>query len=196
LNLIFDIGNVLVKYNPQEYLERLFQDSLVIEKINETVFKSKEWLLMDKGLLSFNEATEIYCKREPNYSSEIRKTMENVITMFTPLEDTIELLPKLKKAGHELYYLSNIQFEIRDYLLEKHDFFKLFVGGIFSCDINQIKPSREIYQSLLSNYSLNPSDCVFFDDIQENISAAEKEGIKGVLFTSADCVLEYLSNPV
>ena len=98
MNLIFDIGNVLVKYKPMEYLGSLFQDSLVIENIHETIFKSKEWILMDKGLLSFDEAADIYCKREPNYRSEVQKTMAGIVTMFTPLEDTIKLLPKLKKA--------------------------------------------------------------------------------------------------
>ena len=193
MHLIFDIGNVLVRYQPLEYLSRLFQDSSLIEKMYETIFKSKEWLLMDQGLLTFDEATDIFCKIEPKYNAEICKTMKSVTTMFTPLENTIKLLPELKEMGYTLYYLSNIQVEIRDYLLKNHDYFKFFTGGIFSCDINHIKPSPEIFQALLKKYMLSPVDCVFFDDMQENISAAEKEGIKGILFTSADCIMEYIT---
>jgi len=113
--------------------------------------------------------------------------MKNVTDMFIPL-DTVELLPKIKSADHTLYYLSNITFDVRDYLVAKYDFFNLFEGGVFSCDERIIKPNPEIYRLLLKKYNLNASDCIFFDDVEKNIEAAEKEGIKSILFTTADCV--------
>ena len=192
MNFIFDIGNVLVDYSPIKYLNGLFSDKTIIEKIDKTVFKSPEWLEMDRGVLTTDEAIEIYCAREPEIQSEIRQTMQSVSSMFTPLPDTIKLLPKLKESGHSLYYLSNIRIDIRDYLLEKNEFFNLFTGGVFSCDIKCIKPSPEIYRHLLEKYSLNPQECIFFDDMEENVKAAEKEGIKSVLFTTADCVLKFM----
>ena len=192
MNFIFDVGNVLVEYAPVVYLRRLFSDEDLINKMVNVIFKSPEWLQMDEGFLLHKEATEIFCKREPEYIDAIKTVMQNFDKTFFPLSDTINLLPEIKKAGHDLYYLSNIHVEIRDHLVNNHDFFDLFIGGVFSCDINHIKPSPEIYRYLLTTYSLNPQDCVFFDDMEENVEAAEKEGIKSVHFTTAECVLKFM----
>jgi len=192
VNFIFDVGNVLVDFKPSVYLRNLFTDNALVEKMHKTVFKSPQWLYMDLGLMTHSEAIDFYCAREPEYESEIYHTMQNLNDMFIPIPDTIELLPILKGAGHDLYYLSNIHKEIRDFLLSNHEYFELFDGGIFSCDIKAAKPSPEIYRHLIKKYSIVPENSVFFDDVQENVSAAEKEGIESVLFTTADCVMSYL----
>jgi len=191
LNFIFDVGNVLVEYMPLDFLRRLFSDESIVEKMYASIYMSPEWLKMDEGLLTHDEAVEIFIERDPEFESEILHVMRNVNSMFVPKPETIKLLPLLKEAGHGLYYLSNIQTEIRDHLVEIHDFLGLFDGGVFSCDINCIKPSPEIYRHLLRTYGLDPADCVFFDDMEQNVAAAEKEGIKSVLFTTADCVSDY-----
>ena len=192
VNFVFDIGNVLVDYRPVAYLESLFPDNSLVKKMHDAIFKSREWLLMDQGMLTHDEAIEIFSAREPEFKSAILHAMQNVNDIFTPLSETIELLPKVKESGHGLYYLSNIHKEIRDFLLANHDYFALFDGGVFSCDVNSTKPSPEIYRHLIEKYRLIANDCLFFDDIEENVSAAEKEGIKGVLFTTAECVKCYL----
>ena len=192
MNFIFDLGNVLVNYKPFIYLENLFPDESLVNKLYETIFRSREWLYMDQGLLTFDEATDIFCAREPKLRSAILCAMRNVNDIFTPIQETVDLLPAIKESGRGLYYLSNIQVEIRDYLLEKYEFLYLFDGGVFSCDIHMLKPSPGIYRHLMEKYRLNPEDCLFFDDIPDNVEAAEKEGMGGVLFTTAQCVKSYL----
>ena len=187
MNYIFDIGNVLVTYQPRKYLEGLFTDKTAIDLILHNVYLSEEWQIADEGKLTRNEMTKLFCERLPQYKSEVINLMENVTDMFKPL-DTIKLLPQIKDAGHKLYYLSNITFDVRDYLVETYDFLDLFDGGVFSCDERIIKPNPEIYRLLLHRHNLKASDCIFYDDMEKNIEAAEKEGIKGVLFTSAECV--------
>jgi len=194
VNFIFDLGNVLLYYTPDVYLRSLFSDENLVDKLLNTIFKSPEWLDMDRGILTHEEATDIFCTREPGLKSAIHQTMQNFDMTFTPIQETIELLPIIKGLGHNIYYLSNIHKEIRDHLIENYDYFDLFEGGIFSCDINYIKPSPEIYRHLINKYKLIPSDCIFFDDMEENVSAAEKEGIKSVLFTTAECIKPYLGN--
>jgi len=193
LNFIFDIGNVLVEFMPEDYLKRFYNDLKVVEKMNETIFRSPHWLRMDHGRLSREDATKIFCEREPEYEAEIRKIMQGVDNMFIPKPETIKYLPGIKESGHKLYYLSNMQVEIRDYLLENHEYLKLFDGGVFSCDVNYIKPAPEIYQILLDKCKLIADECIFFDDMPENIAAAEKEGIKSIMFTSVDCLSDFLN---
>jgi len=192
LNIIFDFGNVLVDFKPVEYLGRQFSDKLIIDKLTDLIFRSQEWLMMDQGLLTQDEAIEIYCAREPGYRNEIRKAIKNSNDIVLPINDTIDLIPRIKEAGHRLYYLSNMPKELRDYLLENHGYINEFDGGVFSCDVKLIKPSPEIYRYLINKYDLVPGECIFFDDAPANVTAAEKEGIKGVLFTTAECVLEYI----
>jgi len=192
VNFIFDFGNVLVDFKPPVYLRGLFSDEVLVEKLNEIIFKSREWLQMDQGLLTHKEAIEIFCRREPDYKDEICTAINNANNIVTPITETIQMLPEIKKAGHKLYYLSNMQIEIRDYLLKTHKYIKLFDGGVFSCDVKMIKPSPEIYRYLISKYNLIPEECIFFDDVTENISAAEKEGIKGVLFATATDVKGFI----
>jgi len=192
LNFVFDVGNVLVEYEPVEYLEKLFSDRLLAQKMFETIFKCPEWLLMDMGKLTHDEATVIFCEREPEYTDEIVYAIKNVNRMFNPISGTIEHIPKIKKAGHRIFYLSNIHNEIRDFLMSEHKYFTLFDGGVFSCDVGVIKPSPEIYRYFIDKYSLIPNECLFFDDMTDNVEAAEKEGIKSILFSTADCVLPFI----
>jgi len=192
MNFIFDFGNVLVKFKPLEYLSGLFSDEKTIERINKVVFMSREWLDMDRGLITHKEAVEFFCARAPEYENEIRLAFKNATDIVSPINETINLLPEVKNRGHKLYYLSNMQKEMCDFLLENHKYIDLFDGGVFSCDINIIKPSPEIYRFLIDKYNLIPEECIFFDDMEENVTAAEKEGIKGILFATAADVLEYL----
>ena len=192
VNFIFDFGNVLVDFKPVVYLKGLFSDNSLVEKLTDIVFLCPEWLLMDQGLLTHAEATEILCAREPEYREEIKLAIKNANGIVTYINETIELLPKIKSSGHKLYYLSNMHKEIGEFILKDHEYISLFDGGVFSCDIHSIKPSPEIYRYLLNKYDLIPEECVFFDDVEENVAAAEKEGIKGVLFTTAECVMDYM----
>jgi len=192
MNLIFDFGNVLVDFKPLVYLKGLFSDDVLINKINEIVFKSYEWIQMDQGVLTHKEAIKVLCRREPEYKNEIFITIKNASDIVSPINETIQLLPKIKKAGHRIYYLSNMHIEIRDYLLKNHKYISLFDGGVFSCDIKMTKPSPEIYRYIINKYNLIPEECVFFDDVEENTAAAEREGIKSILFTSAADVIKYI----
>ncbi|MCL2197508.1 MAG: HAD family phosphatase [Defluviitaleaceae bacterium] len=192
MNFILDIGNVLIDFKPIPFLQGLFPEQALADKVNNIIFKSPEWLQMDEGIVSHKDACTIFCKREPNFAQAITHTIGQLNTMLTPISDTIKLLPKIKERGHKLYYLSNYHNELRDYILGKHPFFSLFDGGVFSCDVNAVKPNPKIYRLLLEKYNLTAEECIFFDDMEENIAAAKKEGISSVLFTSADCIKPFL----
>lgn len=193
LNFIFDIGNVLIDFKPEIFLKQLFAERHVIDKMYETIFKSREWLLLDEGTITPKEASDIFCRKEPDFHPQIKRTMERLREMLTPMSETIELLPKIKEAGHGLYYLSNINKEFSGYIQAEYQFFNLFDGGVFSCDIHSLKPSPKIYLYLLEKYGLSSKECLFFDDVGENVVFAESVGIKGVLFTGAKDVEYHLN---
>ena len=194
MNFIFDIGNVLIEFKPKQFLRKVLNNPADEQKINELIFKSEEWVKLDEGVITPEEACNNFCRREPEYKELIIKVMDKIPEMLTPMEATIDLLPKIKNLGHNLYFLSNYHQGLSQYIRDKYSFFELFDGGVFSCDIHMIKPSPGIYRYFLNKYNLTPQDCVFFDDMAENKEAAQKEGIKGVLFTGVDVVSDFIED--
>jgi len=194
MNFIFDIGNVLIDFKPEQFLHTLLKNPTDERKINEIIFESDEWIKLDEGTITPKQACSNFCEREPEYQELIIKVMDKLSEMFTPIQKTIELLPKIKKLGHKLYYLSNFHKELSLFIQNKFSFFGLFEGGVFSCDVHMVKPSAEIYHFILDKYKLEPKDCVFFDDTDVNVVVAEKIGIRGVLFKEANEIESFIKS--
>lgn len=96
----------------------------------------------------------------------------------------INLLKQYKQAGYEVYALSNMDTPTMNMLLEKYpDIFAQFDGIVHSAGVKKIKPNKDIYQHLLTTYRLNPAQCFFLDNQQENIDAAQELGIPSMLCT-------------
>jgi|SRR4030095_11539045 len=121
-----------------------------------------------------------------------RRIIENLIRMvFTPEQFVatrkiyaagITFIKKCKNHGHQVYVLSNWDAESFELLQKKYPhLFSLFDGIIISGNVNALKPDKKIYQTLITRYELNPEDCWFIDDQQENINAARELGINGVV---------------
>ena len=193
MNFIFDIGNVLINFRPKEFLHALHPEQSDANKMYEVIFQSSEWVQLDRGVISQEDATNLFCIREPEYKQLVIATMSRLEEMLTLIPETVELLTEIKAHGHKLYYLSNYHEKLRDYIKEQNSFFNLFDGGVFSCDIHEIKPFPEIYKHLLREYDLIPSECLFIDDVDENVKCAESLGMRAVVFTSAEETRKYIS---
>lgn len=120
--------------------------------------------------------------------------------IFAPLQRGIELLKKChaKKNEHgeqihRLYILSNLKTHNYEYLVQQHpDIFTFFHGVVISGTVALEKPDVRIYEHLLDIFQLHSSSCIFIDDFQENVHAAEKVGMKGVHCQDFDVVEQEL----
>ncbi|MCB2312499.1 HAD family phosphatase [Clostridium tagluense] len=184
-NVIFDIGNVLLEFKPLDYLKRTFNDDNIEKLLYKEIFQSEEWLDLDRGTLTQEEAIKIISLRNPNYEMHIKKCMHNWIDILIPIEGTVKILNELKEKGYKLYLLSNFHLLAFETICSKYDFFKHFDGGIISYKENLLKPEAEIYTKLLNTYKLNALECLFIDDTLVNIEAAHRLGIKTLHFESA-----------
>lgn len=193
MNFIFDIGNVLIDYKPERFLESLYGDEALRARLLELIFGGREWVELDRGTLTQQQACESVCRRAPELAGHIRAAMSRLTEMFTPISETAALLPDVRAAGHGLYYLSNYHTAFSRYILGKYDFFRLFDGGVFSCDVHLLKPDPAIYRRLLADCALEPGSCVFFDDTPANVDAARALGMTGVVFTGARDVADRLA---
>jgi putative hydrolase of the HAD superfamily len=96
------------------------------------------------------------------------------------------LLKPLKNAGLRLYFLSNFPQDLFLILSNRHQFFKLFSGGVVSSAEQMLKPQPEIYNLLISRYSLTPDETLFIDDLLPNITGAQSVGLKTIHLTRHD----------
>lgn len=188
MQYIFDIGNVILSYRPQQYLAKLCRDPQEADALYRTIFASEQWALLDAGLVSYAQATAVFQKRCPRYAAQIAYVMRHWVTMTTPIEQTWACIRRLKQQGQGLYYLSNFHRESSLIVQKTHDIFALFDGGVFSCDVHVNKPDARIYRCLLDAYALVPETCVFIDDTEANVRAAEALGMRGVVFDEEQCL--------
>lgn len=178
-NIIFDLGNVLISFNPEKYLEENVKENIRNDFLNK-IFKSKEWLDLDRGILTYNEAKKIFKEKIPNASIEIDKYFDiDIYNMLGEIKENTALIQNLK-SKYNLYILSNFHKNAFENLNKKYEFFKYFDGHVVSCYYNQLKPEVEIYENILNKFNLIPSETLFIDDTEVNIKMAKSLGINGL----------------
>jgi epoxide hydrolase-like predicted phosphatase len=180
-NIVFDLGNVLISFRPAEYFEKNNYPEIIKEKILTDIFGSKEWQLLDSGDISTSDAINSISLKSTLNKEEIEHIFSLRTDLMFPLDQNVKVLPELKKQGYKLYFLSNFPIDIFEEVRSGYYFFKYFDGGIISAEAKASKPDSRIYNILLERYSLIPEECLFIDDIEVNVSAAEERGMKGLV---------------
>ena len=178
-NIVFDLGRVLIKFEPKEYIEQNVPEEKR-EDFYNGIFGSTEWLMLDRGTLSYEDAKKIFKERVPGADKQIDRLFDaDLFEILQPIEENVKLLPKLKEK-YNLYILSNFHQPAFEHIFKKYDFFRLFDGHTVSCYYYLLKPEKEIYDTLIDKFNLIPEETVFIDDTKVNIDACEKEGIRGI----------------
>jgi FMN phosphatase YigB (HAD superfamily) len=181
-NIVFDLGNVLLKYDPKAYLHSLGYSSEEVSFLMKLIFNSVEWKLADQGLLSNQQLTDIFLLKAPQYSFDIRYVMQNWSDIVSFMDDSGELFQAVIDKGYKVYILSNFSEYGFKEKWNNHPLLSKAHGSVISYQIKMTKPSKEIYLHLLEKYNLNPEETIFIDDLQENINGARKAGIHGIRF--------------
>lgn len=183
-NIIFDVGQVLVSYDWETYLKDFHFPEEEEKLIAEKVFKSQTWNERDRGLLPEEEYRKQFIAALPaEYEEDVKRVIDES-EKTVGIKDYAETWTSyLKSQGYRLYVLSNYsQFMLDHTRPNKMPFLKNMDGVIFSCEVGQIKPNADIYETLLSRFHLNPEESVFLDDRPENCEAARKLGIHAIEF--------------
>jgi glucose-1-phosphatase len=191
-NIVFDLGNVLISFIPSEYLKKKNYPSNIRNTILNDIFKSEEWKKLDNGDITITEAIDSIAARSALKREEIALVFNFRIDLMFPLDDNVRLLPELKKQGFKVYYLSNFHLDSYEVVSNDYYFFRYFDGGVISADIKLSKPDIKIYRYFLDKYSLKPEECLYIDDIEENILAAESAGMQIFLTNGSPKIAEEL----
>ncbi len=181
-NIVFDMGNVLLRFDPGLFMDRLGVETQDRPLLMREVFKSLEWAQMDRGTLTDGQAVSSICRRLPE---RLHDTAEKLVTLWDrpilEIEGSFELVRELSGLGYGIYLLSNAS-------LRQHDYWPrvpasgYFDGTLISADVKLIKPQPEIYRLFLETFSLRPEECFFIDDANYNIEGALNAGMSGAIF--------------
>jgi putative hydrolase of the HAD superfamily len=185
--VIFDLGGVVLDWQPREVLLRFYpqEGDDVRTAVREAVFEHPDWLELDRGTLTHERAIPRFAARAARPADEIARLMTAVRDSLQPLPETVALMRSLARDGVPLYCLSNMHAEIAAWLLRTHDFWPLFRGVVFSADEKLIKPEPEIFQRLLRRYDLVAQHTAFVDDHRPNVDSARRLGLHGIAFEDA-----------
>ena len=183
-NIVFDLGNVLISFKPEDFLDKTGYAADEKNIIINDIFRSREWGLIDNGDINATEAIEKISARSSLRREQIASVFNLRSKIMYPINKNTKLLPSLKKRGFKLYFLSNFPEDIFDEIYDGYEFFRFFDGGIVSSKVRFSKPDIRIFNVLLEKYSLSAEECLFIDDIEMNVRAAGSVGMKGI------CVLE------
>lgn len=190
-NVIFDLGGVVLRWSPDDILERFYADEASRAHTKREVFQHKDWLDMDRGTLLEPDAILRFHQRTGRSQDEMSALMQAVKDSLQPVAETVDLLEELAGRGVPLYCLSNMPATTADYLRQRHTFWKVFSGVVISGEIQLLKPDREIFDHIAQRFSLTPENTVFIDDHGPNIDSAKRLGFKTVHFqTPGQCRTE------
>ena len=190
-NIIFDLGNVLLSFNPKDYLKSKISEDR-IDNVYKAIFQSEEWVMLDRGTITEKDAINRIIERNNTYRDDINLAFKDWYDILRPIEDAVEVLTKLKKNGYNIYYLSNFHELAFKEVTTKNNFFELFDGGVVSYAEKLIKPEEEIYKLILKRYNLNPRETIFIDDTKLNVDGASKLGIKAIFLEDSKKLRENL----
>ena len=175
-NLILDIGNVICEWNPERLSSMVTDNPEHQKEVLEATVRQQDWLDLDRGVLSVDEAITNALERTNLDKAIVAGMYHKLGESMWIIDATVAAMHKASDAGIPIYILSNMQEHTWEYLRTTHDCFNLCTGVIVSCEAQLIKPDPEIYAHLCKRFSLVPSECIFIDDMAENIDAARRCG--------------------
>lgn len=181
-HIIFDMGQVLVQFSAGLFSERLRLSAEDAELIRREVLTTVEWVRMDRGTISDDDALARMCARLPQRLHDtaaylVRRWNDPIV----PVPGMADVARDLKAAGYDLYLLSNAATRQHTYW---HDIpgSEYFSGTFISADYHLLKPEDAIYQAFFKKFGLKPEECLFIDDSAPNIEASENAGMAGIVF--------------
>lgn len=176
--IVFDVGNVLVRFDPWHIAHKCFPERTA-DRLYDAVFKSGLWGIIDTGLMTNGRLARLMCEAAHTDDMEDYFAVARLLDTFYLHERALNAskwLPELKKMGKKLYYLSNYAEPAFVNTMSRHPFFQYFDGGVVSARENVCKPARRIYEILCERYGFSPKDALYIDDTLENVQAAQALG--------------------
>ncbi|MGN0752997.1 MAG: HAD family hydrolase [Aristaeellaceae bacterium] len=180
--VVFDVGNVLLTWTPEEQLNRLIPERPDLHaELTVRIFKSPYWCMRDRGSASVEEVIDAMSASAPDLKPYISRVMRGWVDLPV-IPEGVAALEACKARGMKCYALTNFAAEEFAAACQRHKLFSLFDDYVVSGRVHLVKPCREIYDHLIARFGLNPARTLFIDDSPANIEAALDAGWQGLCF--------------
>ena len=192
-HIVFDIGRVLLHYDPEIPFRRIIPDDEERQWFFENVC-THEWNIEQDRGRDWREAEDLLIKDHPDHEDNIRAFRSNWNEMVPhAYEDSVEILTALISAGHDVTMLTNFAADTLAEARKRFPFLLASRGVTVSAEVGLLKPEREIYEEHVSRFGLTPANTLFIDDSAANIEGAKAAGWNAVLFIDAGKLRDDLS---
>jgi 2-haloacid dehalogenase len=190
--VVFDIGGVLLEWDPRNLYGRLFDDEAEMERFLREVCTPDWHAAHDRGVPA-EESCARLAAAHPDQSELIfawaRRSEEMIVG---PIEGTVEILRELKQTGVACYALTNMEAETYPQRLRRYPFMSWFEGTVVSSSEGVIKPDAAIFRRLLTRFGLDPHATVMIDDSAQNLATAASLGMTPIEFRGPERLRERL----
>lgn len=200
MNLVFDFGAVVFSWKPVDLVAEFFPDHAATYAqagdLAHQLFGHADWHAFDRGTATMADTVARSAARLGLAHAALTRLVACIGERLVPLPESAALVQQLQAMRGQatpplgvplrLYYLSNMPVPYARALQRLHGFLNDFDGGVFSGDVQLIKPEPAIYQCLQSRYALEPEHTIFIDDLEANVLAARAQGWHGIHFQSAN----------
>lgn len=182
-NIVFDMGQVLISFYPEMFYDRMGVPAGDREVLTREMFRGVEWPQLDRGTITEARAEAAICSRLPErlHGYVHQMVFDWWKPPLVPIEGMGGLVEELKGLGYGIYLLSNANIHLPEYF-ERIPGSRCFDGKLVSAQWKQLKPEREIYETLFREFCLKPEECFFVDDQPNNVEAARLAGMAGAVF--------------
>ena len=180
MDIILDMGNVLLEWNKDKILRGVVKTEKDFMILDKAIFQSGLWERLDLGTLSREELVlKVVSMIGSIYQEKVQEVVWNWPSYIEIYTEVFPLLVRLKEKDHRIFVLSNtspVFYELLEEQLSPLN--EILDGFVLSCDIKAIKPDPKMFEEILHKYQLDPVNCIFLDDVKDNIKMAESLGIK------------------
>jgi 2-haloacid dehalogenase len=180
---VFDLGGVLIDWNPRYLYRKLFTDEAAMEHFLANICTS-DWNLQQDAGRTLAEACALLNEHHPEHTEYINAWMHRNGEMIAgPIQGTVDILSELRARRVPVYALSNWSSETFPAAQRRFEFLNWFDGILVSGKVKLVKPDQRIFQLFLETHAVNPAQAVYIDDLPHNVEAANAVGMHGIRFT-------------
>ena len=191
MNLVFDFGGVLFRWQPHEFMPRLLPHRARNEETAAALVAdffqgySGDWGEFDRGAADEFRVAHRIAFRTGLDVADVQRVIDAIPSELQLMPHSLPLIQRLRAAGHRLFFLSNMPRPYAEHLERLHPLYDWFEGGLFSSRIDMVKPEPAIFHHAAKTFGIVPSESVFIDDFALNVKAAKALGWNAIHFLSA-----------
>lgn len=189
MNVVFDFGGVLFRWQPEVFLPRFLPGHTADARALVDAFFQGfdgDWGRFDGGTVDAAGLAPLIAARTGIAVDDVTRVIAAIPAELQPVPDTVAIVQALREAGHRLWFLSNMPAPYAATLETVNPLGDWFEGGIYSSRVGLRKPDRAIFDALAGRFDLDPASSLFIDDALRNVDAAQALGWQTLRFTSPE----------